>query len=135
MNSLKEVSLWKLTNDHQKLLNELYDHETGEVNEIVQAKLDALEPDIEKKCIAVSQWIRKMESEESISQRINSLLNLTMDNKDEGATSAREIYMGTLSLLTTIYGSNSPQVVALKEANDRVMQYKMYINQRNIWKV
>lgn len=64
MNSLKEVSLWKLTNEHQLLLSQLYDQETGEVNEIVQAKLNALEPDIEKKCIAVSQWIRKMESEE-----------------------------------------------------------------------
>jgi len=59
----KDVSLWKLTNEHQKLLNELYDYETGEINELIQAKLDTLEPTIEKKCIAVTQWIRKLESE------------------------------------------------------------------------
>jgi hypothetical protein len=56
--SSKELSLWQLTNEHEYLLSQLYDSETGEVNEIVQAKLNALEPNIEKKCIAVSQWIR-----------------------------------------------------------------------------
>lgn len=63
MNTQKNLTLWQLTSEHQKLLNELYDHETGEINEITQAKLDALEPNIEKKCIAVSQYIRKMESD------------------------------------------------------------------------
>ncbi|HWY33429.1 MAG TPA: siphovirus Gp157 family protein, partial [Nitrosopumilaceae archaeon] len=59
----KDLSLWQLTNEHQKLLNELYDHETGEVNEIIQAKLDELDPTIEKKCISITQWIKKLESE------------------------------------------------------------------------
>ena len=59
----KELSLWQLTNQHEHLLSELYNPETGEINEIVQAQLNALEPNIEKKCVAVSQWIRKMESE------------------------------------------------------------------------
>lgn len=64
MISTKELSLWQLTNEHQQLLSQLYDHETGEINEIVQAKLNELEPDIEKKCLAVTKWIRKLESEE-----------------------------------------------------------------------
>lgn len=64
MNSTtKELTLWQLTNEHQKLLNELYDYETGEVNEIVQAKLNASFPTIEKKCIGVAQWIKKLESD------------------------------------------------------------------------
>lgn len=70
MNSLKDLSLWQLTNEHQKLLSELYDHETGEINEIVQAKLDLLEPTVEKKCIAVSKYIRKMESDEKELDRL-----------------------------------------------------------------
>ncbi len=63
MNSTKELSLCQLTNEHQQLLAQLYDHETGEINEIVQARLNELEPSIEKKCIAVTKWIRKMEGE------------------------------------------------------------------------
>jgi hypothetical protein len=74
----KNLSLWKLTNEHQKLLAELYDPETGEVNEIVQAKLDQLEPSIEKKCIAVTQWIRKMESEE---RELDALLHEVENRK------------------------------------------------------
>lgn len=70
MNSQKELSLWKLTDEHQKLLSELYNEETGEINEIVQAKLDALEPTIEKKCVAVSKYIHKMESEEKEIERL-----------------------------------------------------------------
>ncbi len=64
MNANKELSLWQLTNEHQKLLSELYNFETGEINDIVQAKLDALEPNVEKKCISVSKYIQRMESEE-----------------------------------------------------------------------
>lgn len=64
MQTEKNLSLWQLTNEHQKLISELYDPETGEVNEIVQAKLDQLEPNVEKKCIAVTKWIKKLESYE-----------------------------------------------------------------------
>ncbi len=64
MNAQKELSLWQLTNEHQKLLSQLYDFETGEVNELIQAQLNAIEPDIEKKCISVSKWIRHLEQEQ-----------------------------------------------------------------------
>lgn len=70
MNVQKELSLWQLTDEHQRLLSELYNYETGEINEIIQAKLDALEPTIEKKCIAVSKYIHKMESEEKEIERL-----------------------------------------------------------------
>lgn len=68
---MTNISLWKISNDYQQLLSELYDHETGEINQAVQSRLDELEPSIEKKCIAVSSWIRKMESEE---RELNALL-------------------------------------------------------------
>lgn len=72
MNAQKELSLWQLTQEHQNLLSQLYDYETGEVNEIVQAKLDALEPSIEKKCISITKYIRKLESDE---RELDNLLN------------------------------------------------------------
>jgi hypothetical protein len=52
-----------MTGEYQHLLSQLYDYETGEVNEIIQAKLDLLEPSIEKKCISVTHYIKKLESE------------------------------------------------------------------------
>lgn len=63
MNNQKDLSLWQMTNEHQKLLSELYDQETGEVNEIVHAKLESLYPDIEKKCVSVGKYINHLESE------------------------------------------------------------------------
>lgn len=74
----KNLSLWQLTNEHQQLLSQLYDHDTGEINELVQARLNELEPSIEKKCIAVTKWIRKIESEE---KQLDELLNEITDRK------------------------------------------------------
>lgn len=58
------LSLWQIGSEYQQLLSELYDSETGEINELVQAKLDKLAPSVEKKCIAVAAYLRKIESEE-----------------------------------------------------------------------
>jgi rRNA maturation protein Rpf1 len=63
MITTNNMSLWQLTTEHQKLLSELYDHDTGEVNEIVQAKLNDLEPTIEKKCVSVTKYINHLEFE------------------------------------------------------------------------
>lgn len=60
---MKEISLYKIANEYQSLLNHLYDHETGEINQAIQEKIDELEPSAEKKCIAVASYIKKMESE------------------------------------------------------------------------
>jgi len=92
MNTSKNLSLWKLTNEHQKLLSELYDYETGEVNEIVQAKLDLLEPDINKKCIAVSGYIRKIESEQ---RELESLL-IEVESRMKAYEKEREKYRNYL---------------------------------------
>ena|ERR1700688_2158185 len=72
MNSHKELSLWNLTKEHRNLMSQLYDYETGEVNEIVQAKIDMVDQTIERKCISVSKYIRHLESEQ---REIDSFIN------------------------------------------------------------
>lgn len=58
------LSLWQLTSEHQSLIDQLYDSETGELNEIVQKKIDENFPAIENKCISITNYIRKLEHEE-----------------------------------------------------------------------
>jgi hypothetical protein len=98
--SSKELSLWQLTNEHEYLLSKLYDSETGEVNEIVQAKLNALEPNIEKKCIAVSQWIRKLESED---KQLTELL-IEIENRKTAYNREVKRYMDYLQVNMTKQG-------------------------------
>lgn len=60
---LNQLSLYKLGNEYQQLFSQLYDHETGEINEAVDAQLSALQPVTEKKCIAIGAYIKDLESE------------------------------------------------------------------------
>lgn len=64
MSVLRTISLYEIGSEYQKLLPELYDNETGEINMEIQAQIDALEESGEKKCIAVSSYIKKLEAEE-----------------------------------------------------------------------
>lgn len=63
LNTNQNVSLYKIGSEYQQLFSQLYDHETGEVNEEVDAQLSALADTAEKKCIAVASWAKKMEAE------------------------------------------------------------------------
>jgi hypothetical protein len=56
-------NLYQLTTEYQNLLPQLYNPETGEVNEEIDAQINALSLTTEKKCIAVASWIKSMESE------------------------------------------------------------------------
>lgn len=85
MNSKNNISLWQLTNEHQKLLSELYDYETGEVNEIVQARLNELDNTIEKKCISVTKYINLLESQR------NELEKLLENVIERGQSYSKEI--------------------------------------------
>lgn len=58
---MNELSLWHLTEKHRELLSNLYNYETGEVNEVVQEELNKLIPNEEQKFIAVTKWIKKLE--------------------------------------------------------------------------
>jgi Gp157 protein len=57
------LSLYHLSKQYQALFAELYNHETGEVNEEIEVKVNELLPAIETKCINVANWIRKLEAE------------------------------------------------------------------------
>jgi hypothetical protein len=57
------LSLYHLSEQYETLFNQLYDHETGEVNQEIEAQVNALLPQLEAKCIAVGNWIKKLESE------------------------------------------------------------------------
>ena len=63
MSIQRKQSMWEIKNEYQSLLSQLYDYETGEINQEVDAQLTALSSTTEDKCIAVASWIKKMESE------------------------------------------------------------------------
>lgn len=63
MTTQRKPSFWEIKNEYQGLLSQLYDHETGEVNQEVDAQLSALSTTAEDKCIAIASWIKQMESE------------------------------------------------------------------------
>lgn len=58
-------SLYSLSVEYNKLLNELYDLETGEVNTSVEAQINALQLSTENKCIAVGSYIKNLEAEKN----------------------------------------------------------------------
>lgn len=60
---MNNLSLYQLASEHQRLLAQLYNPETGEVNEEIDAELTALSATTEKKCIAVTSWIKKLEAD------------------------------------------------------------------------
>ena len=59
MNSSQSLSLYKIANEYQSLLNQLYDQETGEINEEVQEQIDALEPSAEKNVLLSPLILKK----------------------------------------------------------------------------
>lgn len=61
--SIQRNSLWNIKTEYQSLIANLYDHETGEVNEEVDKQLSALSESAENKCIAVATWIKNLEAD------------------------------------------------------------------------
>lgn len=68
------TSLYHLSNQYVDLLSCLYDHETGEINQEIEVKLNEIGKSTEEKCISVASWIKKMQSDkkevESIKQEM-----------------------------------------------------------------
>ena len=64
--------------------------------------------------------------EETILERINNLLmvggNIDMD-RGTSSDLARQVYVGTLSIVSGLYGPTSPHAEAVREVNSRVMNY------------
>lgn len=63
MNNVASLSLYKMANDYESILSQLYNYETGEINAEMDIKLNELSDNIENKCIAVSKWINKLKAE------------------------------------------------------------------------
>lgn len=63
MSIQRKPSLWDMKNEYQVLMSQLYDPETGEVNQEVDAQLAALSTTTENKCIAIATWIKNLQSE------------------------------------------------------------------------
>jgi len=60
---MKNLSLWEIKKEHHQLLSQLYDYETGEINEEADRQLKSLAITIEEKCIALTNWVKKLEAE------------------------------------------------------------------------
>lgn len=56
------LSMYHHSNEYQNLFNDLYDPETGEINEQVDAQLLALSSTLEKKCLAIGSFIQSIKS-------------------------------------------------------------------------
>lgn len=75
--------------------------------------------------------------EESIIKQIDDLLKLCDQVKVQGGkwntTSdlARQVYTGTLGIVSSLYGSSSLQMEAVSETNSRVMKYNWVEIQKN----
>jgi len=63
MSVQRKTSLWEMKNEYQMLMSQLYDPETGEVNQEVDAQITALSGNAENKCISVASWIKHIQSE------------------------------------------------------------------------
>src|SRR5258708_17591968 len=57
------MNLYSITNEYQTLLDQTFDHETGEINEIALAKLDEVKRDIKEKGIAIASFIKNIDAE------------------------------------------------------------------------
>lgn len=76
MTGNKNLSLYQLGNEYQKLLADLYDLDTGEVNKEVEQQLNELAPTTEKKCIAVASYMKRLENDK---KEVESLIQELQD--------------------------------------------------------
>lgn len=57
------MKLYELTNEYIKIQDELYDDETGKINESALEQINEIEESIKDKCIAVTKIFKNMEAE------------------------------------------------------------------------
>jgi hypothetical protein len=80
---MSNLSLYELANEHQRLFQESFDPETGEVNEQAMARLDALVPDINQKCINTTKWIENLELERAAIETARKELLARLKKREE----------------------------------------------------
>lgn len=57
------MKLFEIANQYESLLEQSFDTETGEVNELAMAKLDEVTNDIKEKGIAIASFIKNIDAE------------------------------------------------------------------------
>ena len=57
------MNLYNIANEYQLLLDQTFDPETGELNELALAKLDEVKADVKEKGIAIASFIKNIEAE------------------------------------------------------------------------
>lgn len=62
---MNNLSLYQLTHEHSLLLSQLYDHDTGEVNQDIEEKLSNFSQTVKDKCLSVASYIQHLESEKA----------------------------------------------------------------------
>lgn len=70
------MKLYEISKEYQVLLDNLYNIETGEVDETSLVRLREVKENIEKKCIAVASYIENMEAErKAIEEAKNKMID------------------------------------------------------------
>jgi len=57
------MKLYEIANEYQSVLNNLYDDETGEINETASVKLQEVGRSMEEKAIAVASFIKNIDAD------------------------------------------------------------------------
>ncbi len=57
------MNLYQIANEYQTILDQTFDHETGEINENALAKLDEVKADVKEKGIAIASFIKNIDAE------------------------------------------------------------------------
>jgi len=55
------MKLYEISNEYQSLVNELYNEETGEINEIAFANLKNIKDTMQNKCINITKFFKEIE--------------------------------------------------------------------------
>ena len=59
---MKALTLYEISDQYQFLLNDLYDYETGVVNETTLAKLNEIQDTMQNKCINITRLFQSIEA-------------------------------------------------------------------------
>ncbi|MBX4189694.1 siphovirus Gp157 family protein [Candidatus Parcubacteria bacterium] len=57
------LSFWEIGAEYQRLLPQLYNPETGEIDEEIDRQISAISETADNKCISVTKWIKHLEAE------------------------------------------------------------------------
>lgn len=117
---MKSISLYELSDQYRFLMNDLYDEETGVVNETALEKINQLQDSIQNKCVNITKLFKSIEitqkliaeekerlakREKSFKDQVNRLKDYLKTNMEKCDINKIECPEFTISL------QNNPQSV------------------------